>query len=152
MVGESASPGCHGGGGGDDAAAISPALTVSLLASVAVLAIAVTAAPPGWLALPLFVAVSANGLIFGNATALAMGAAPRAAGSASAVLGAAQFLFAATVSPLVSIAGETTALPLAVVMVTCAVLAAVGYLIAGNGPHHRETLPVFPQVALTAVP
>ena len=115
MVGESASPGCHGGGGGDDAAAISPALTVSLLA-------------------------------------MAMGAAPRAAGSASAVLGAAQFLFAATVSPLVSIAGETTALPLAVVMVTCAVLAAVGYLIAGNGPHHRETLPVFPQVALTAVP
>lgn len=33
-------------------------------------------------------------------------------------------------SPLVSVAGETSALPLAVIMATCAVVAALGYLAA----------------------
>lgn len=109
-------------------------VAVLVAACAASLAITLCGLPAGWLALPLFVAVSANGLVFGNATALALGAAPRAAGTASAVLGAAQFVMAAAVSPLVSIAGETTALPLAVVMAAAAALAAAGYLVAGNAP------------------
>lgn len=82
-------------------------------------------APAFWLAVPLFTAVGSLGLVFGNATALALGAVPRIAGSASAVLGAAQFGLAAVVSPLVSLGGEGTAAPLAVVMLASATIAVV---------------------------
>jgi DHA1 family bicyclomycin/chloramphenicol resistance-like MFS transporter len=99
-----------------------------LVSSVAVLLLSLSGLPAGWLALPLFTAVSSMGLIFGNATALAMSAVPRAAGTASAVLGAVQFLLGAAVSPLVSLGGEHTAVPLGIVMVCSAVCACAGYL------------------------
>ncbi|BBY52262.1 Bcr/CflA family drug resistance efflux transporter [Mycolicibacterium arabiense] len=101
-------------------------------ATVALLALALSPAPAGWLALPLLVIVGSMGLIFGNTTALALGAAPRAAGMASAVLGALQFGVAAAVSPLVSIAGEDTAVPAAIVMVCTSVLAVTSFAIAGR--------------------
>ena len=107
-------------------------LAVITLASIAVLALSWSGAPAGWLALPLFAAVAGMGLIFGNATALALSAAPRAAGSASAALGATQFLLAAAVSPLVSLAGEHTAGPLGVVMVCSSVIACAGLALARN--------------------
>ncbi len=90
----------------------------------------VTGAPVFWLAVPLFTAVGSLGLVLGNATALALGAVPSAAGSASAVLGALQFGLAALVSPLVSIGGSTTAGPLAVVMLAAAVVSVVALLLA----------------------
>jgi DHA1 family bicyclomycin/chloramphenicol resistance-like MFS transporter len=102
---------------------------------VVLLALALSPAPAGWLALPLLVIVGSMGLIFGNTTALALGAAPRAAGMASAVLGALQFGVAAAVSPLVSIAGEDTAVPAAVVMVCTSVLAVTSFVIAGRRDH-----------------
>lgn len=105
-------------------------LVAILVASLAVLALAVTQTPAGWLALPLFVAVSAMGLIFGNTTALALSAAPRAAGSASAALGATQFLLAAAVSPLVSLGGEHSAVPLGLVMASAALVAYLGFAVA----------------------
>lgn len=105
-------------------------LVAILVASLAVLALALTQTPAGWLALPLFVAVSAMGLIFGNTTALALSAAPRAAGSASAALGATQFLLAAAVSPLVSLGGEHSAAPLGLVMACAALVACVGFAVA----------------------
>ncbi|ORV90584.1 multidrug effflux MFS transporter [Mycolicibacterium iranicum] len=105
-------------------------LVAILVASLAVLALAVTQTPAGWLALPLFVAVSAMGLIFGNTTALALSAAPRAAGSASAALGATQFLLAAAVSPLVSLGGEHSAVPLGLVMASAALVACLGFAVA----------------------
>ncbi|MXP21736.1 Bcr/CflA family efflux MFS transporter [Gordonia sp. HNM0687] len=86
----------------------------------------------GWLALPIFGAVGSCGLVFGNATALALQAVPEAAGSASAILGAAQFALAAVVSPLVSIRGENTAGPLAVVMLMSAVIAVLAFLFAAQ--------------------
>lgn len=112
-------------------------IAVLVITAVAILIVAASGVRPGWLAPLLFVAVSANGLVFGNATVLALDAARRAAGSASAGLGAAQFLLAAAVSPLVGVAGESSALPLGVVMVTATILAAAGYLVAGNRPAHR---------------
>lgn len=105
-------------------------LVAILVASLAVLALALTQTPSGWLALPLFVAVSAMGLIFGNTTALALSAAPRAAGSASAALGATQFLLAAAVSPLVSLGGEHSAAPLGLVMACAALVACLGFAVA----------------------
>jgi DHA1 family bicyclomycin/chloramphenicol resistance-like MFS transporter len=105
-------------------------LTAIFIATVALLTLALCGAPAGWLALPLLVTVGSMGLIFGNTTALALGAAPRAAGTASAVLGAAQFGLAAAVTPLVSIGGEGTAVPAAIVMVCASTLAATGFACA----------------------
>nr|WP_179965413.1 multidrug effflux MFS transporter [Mycolicibacterium psychrotolerans] len=105
-------------------------LAVILAAGIAVLALAVAGVTAGWLALPLFFAVAGMGLIFGNTTALALSAAPRAAGTASALLGATQFGLAAVVSPLVGLGGEHTATPLGIVMVSAAAMAGLGFLTA----------------------
>lgn len=88
--------------------------------------------PAGWLAVPIFIAVGSLGLVFGNATALALQAVPKAAGSASAVLGALQFGLAAVVSPLVSIRGQETAGPLAIVMLCSAAIAVLAFVFAGS--------------------
>ena len=107
-------------------------LSLGLAATVGLLILATSGVSAGWLALPLLVAVGSMGLVFGNTTALALGAAPRAAGTASAALGATQFGLAAAVSPLVSIAGEGTAVPAAVVMVCTSTLAVAAFIYAGR--------------------
>ncbi|WP_307671359.1 multidrug effflux MFS transporter [Streptomyces sp. V2I9] len=73
----------------------------------------------------LFVLMSAMGLAMPNTNAQALMRTKHAAGSASALLGTSSFLIGAVASPLVGIAGEDTAVPMAVVQVVCAV-AAVG--------------------------
>ena len=103
-------------------------LALTMAATVVLLAVVLTGAPAWLMMIPIFVAVACQGLILGNATALALSAVPRAAGSGSAGLGALQFGLGAAVSPLVSLGGEHTALPLAIVMVTMAVLALTAYL------------------------
>lgn len=64
----------------------------------------------------LFVVVASQGMVFPNATALALAEYPSMAGSASALLGVLQFAIGAAAAPLVGIAGTTTALPMAVVI------------------------------------
>jgi DHA1 family bicyclomycin/chloramphenicol resistance-like MFS transporter len=103
-------------------------LALCLSATVAIAIIVLTGAPAWLLMFPLWVAVASLGLVFGNATALALGAVTRAAGSASAVLGALQFGLGAVVSPLVGIGGEHTAAPLATVMVTSIAIACLSFL------------------------
>ncbi|MEW2417916.1 multidrug effflux MFS transporter [Streptomyces sp. NPDC046866] len=71
----------------------------------------------------LFVLMSAMGFVLPNTNALALMRTPHAAGSASALLGTASFLVGAVASPLVGIAGEGTAVPMAVVQLACALLA-----------------------------
>jgi len=105
-------------------------IALVLASTVAFAVLVVTGAPVFWLAVPLFTAVGSLGLVLGNATALALGAVPSAAGSASAVLGALQFGLAALVSPLVSIGGEGTAAPLAIVMLASAMVAVVALVLA----------------------
>ncbi|MFG2328217.1 Bcr/CflA family multidrug efflux MFS transporter [Streptomyces sp. NPDC048604] len=103
-------------------------LTVITLAAAAlVLMTAGVFGEPGLagIAAGLFVLMSAMGLAMPNTNALALMRTPHAAGSASALLGASSFLIGALVSPLVGIAGETTAVPMAVVQLGCA-LAALG--------------------------
>ncbi|ROQ40079.1 DHA1 family bicyclomycin/chloramphenicol resistance-like MFS transporter [Frondihabitans sp. PhB188] len=107
-------------------------LLLILAAAVAILVLVVTGAPVALLPIPLFVAVTSLGLVLGNATALALGAVPRAAGTGSAVLGALQFGLAALVSPLVGLGGEHTALPLAIVMTSSAVVAVAAFLVVGR--------------------
>ncbi|MFC8763595.1 Bcr/CflA family multidrug efflux MFS transporter [Streptomyces sp. NPDC057193] len=76
----------------------------------------------------LFVLMSAMGLAMPNTNAQALMRTPHAAGSASALLGTTSFLVGAVASPLVGMAGEHTAVPMAVVQLSCAVLAVACFL------------------------
>lgn len=76
----------------------------------------------------LFVLMSAMGLAMPNTNALALLRTPHAAGSASALIGTASFLIGAIASPLVGIAGEDTAVPMALVQAVCAVGAVVSFV------------------------
>ncbi|GAA2475760.1 multidrug effflux MFS transporter [Streptomyces gobitricini] len=76
----------------------------------------------------LFVLMSAMGLAMPNTNAQALMRTPHAAGSASALLGTSSFLIGAVASPLVGIAGEATAVPMAVVQLACALGAVACFL------------------------
>ncbi|MFJ8750534.1 Bcr/CflA family multidrug efflux MFS transporter [Streptomyces sp. NPDC102441] len=80
-------------------------------------------------AVGLFVLMSAMGLAMPNTNTQALMRTRHAAGSASALLGTSQFLIGAIASPLVGIAGEQTAVPMAVVQVVCALSAAACFLL-----------------------
>ncbi|MFD4246612.1 Bcr/CflA family multidrug efflux MFS transporter [Streptomyces sp. NPDC058525] len=75
------------------------------------------------IAAALFVLMSAMGLVLPNTNAQALMRTPHAAGSASALIGTSSFLVGAVASPLVGIAGEDTAVPMAVVQLVCSLLA-----------------------------
>ncbi|MFJ6717416.1 MULTISPECIES: Bcr/CflA family multidrug efflux MFS transporter [unclassified Streptomyces] len=76
----------------------------------------------------LFVLMSAMGVLMPNTNAQALMRTPHAAGSASALLGTSSFLVGAVASPLVGIAGEDTAVPMALVQLVCALLSAACFL------------------------
>ncbi|WP_406127397.1 multidrug effflux MFS transporter [Streptomyces sp. NBC_00989] len=71
----------------------------------------------------LFVLMSAMGVTLPNAQTLALMRTRHSAGSASALLGTSSFLIGAVASPLVGIAGEHTAVPMAVVQLVAALVA-----------------------------
>ncbi|QYM75589.1 multidrug effflux MFS transporter [Leucobacter luti] len=81
-----------------------------------------------------FTLTGGTGLIMSNASALALARARAAKGSGSALLGAGQFAVGGLASPLVGAWGEHTALPMALFVLTVAVLACVGAVIV-----HRTT-------------
>jgi MFS transporter, DHA1 family, multidrug resistance protein len=91
----------------------------------------------------LFLVTTSMGLIFGNGSSLAMAGVTRGAGTASAVLGSLQFGLGAVVSPLVGLAGEATAVPMAVVILVCATVSALSLALVA-----RRSRPV----VLVAVP
>ncbi|PRH79203.1 Bcr/CflA family drug resistance efflux transporter [Streptomyces solincola] len=83
----------------------------------------------GPVAAGLFVLMSAMGLAMPNTNAQALMRTPHAAGSASALLGTSSFLVGAVASPLVGIAGERTAVPMAVVQLVCGAAALLSFLL-----------------------
>jgi DHA1 family bicyclomycin/chloramphenicol resistance-like MFS transporter len=85
----------------------------------------------------LFVLMSAMGLAMPNTNAQALMRTPHAAGSASALIGTSSFLIGAVASPLVGIAGEGTAAPMAVVQVVSA-LGAIGCFLGLVRPWQRR--------------
>ncbi len=107
-----------------------------LMGSAAVFGLMVLLSLPAvWLAAPIFTLVGSFGLVLGNATALALSIVPQpVTGTASAMLGATQFGLAAAVAPLVGIAGERTAMPVAIVIAVCASGAALALRIAQRPP------------------
>jgi DHA1 family bicyclomycin/chloramphenicol resistance-like MFS transporter len=82
----------------------------------------------------LFVGVASIGVIVPNAAALALAGHRSTAGSASGLLGVAQFALGALAAPLVGLAGDETAVPMAVVIAAlgAAALATFTLLIAGD--------------------
>ncbi|MGW2316791.1 multidrug effflux MFS transporter [Streptomyces sp. NPDC001680] len=76
----------------------------------------------------LFVLMSAMGITLPNAQSLALMRTRHAAGSASALLGTSSFLVGAVASPLVGVAGEHTAVPMAVVQLAGALVAAACFM------------------------
>jgi DHA1 family bicyclomycin/chloramphenicol resistance-like MFS transporter len=71
----------------------------------------------------LFVVVSGLGFVMPNSTALALADHPEAAGTASALMGAIQFVVGAAAAPLVGAFAGGTALPMAVVIAAAGLLA-----------------------------
>ncbi|MGP3974948.1 multidrug effflux MFS transporter [Streptomyces sp. 8N114] len=80
------------------------------------------------LATGLCVMMSGMGLIMPNANSQALLRTPHAAGSASALLGTSQFLTGALASPLVGVAGEQTAVPMALVQLSAVALAVLAFV------------------------
>lgn len=78
---------------------------------------------------PLFFVVSSAGLSFPNAPAIALNRHGEAAGSAAALLGAAQFLIGGLVAPLVGALGNGTPVPMAAVILGAAAVALVLMLV-----------------------
>ncbi|WP_369222322.1 multidrug effflux MFS transporter [Streptomyces sp. R39] len=101
-------------------------LVVTVLAATALLLMSAGLLGPVGLApvaAALFVLMSAMGLTLPNAQTLALLRTRHAAGSASALLGTTSFLVGAVASPLVGIAGERTAVPMAIVQLAGALVA-----------------------------
>lgn len=114
-------------------------VTVVAVLSVLLLVDAVLLGLPRWPTLVLlFLTISSLGLVFGNATTLATDEVAHAAGTGSAVMGALQFGVGAAVSPLVGLAGERTAVPMAVTMLVLAVGAVLAARFAATAPARAE--------------
>lgn len=97
---------------------LTTAVVVALTAAVALLIVSVT--DTGGLVglmIPLAFVVASAGLSFPNAPAIALNRHGESAGTAAAMLGAAQFMIGGAVAPLVGALANGTAVPMAAVMV-----------------------------------
>ena len=105
-------------------------LSVAVLTALgaAIVLLAITALGIGGLVgfmIPLFFVVSSAGLSFPNAPAIALNRHGESAGTAAALLGAAQFMLGGAIAPLVGVFDDGTAVPLAAIMVGTTGVAAV---------------------------
>jgi DHA1 family bicyclomycin/chloramphenicol resistance-like MFS transporter len=113
-------------------------LTVAVLVAFAAALVLLTVAIldvgglPG-LMIPLGVVVASAGLSFPNAPAIALNRHGESAGTASAMLGAAQFMIGGFVAPLVGALANGTSVPMAGIMAGTTGLAMVLMLIARPG-------------------
>ena len=97
------------------AALVHASLAVQVVAGAALAAAALTGHPPLLaLLVPLFVFVAAFGMMRPNAAALALAGHARIAGTASAYLGALQFMLGAVLAPLAGLGGPGAAIPAAI--------------------------------------
>lgn len=105
---------------------------VILVAGVALLVVLAAGAPAAVVLPVLFVLVATTPTVMGTASALAIGRARHAAGTASALMGALQFTLGAVVSPLVGLGGSGTGVPMGVVIVVCACLGMLARRVAAT--------------------
>ncbi|KRE69589.1 multidrug effflux MFS transporter [Paenibacillus sp. Soil750] len=98
-------------------------------ASIAVLLVGIFHGPLYALVIPLVFFVASIGITSTAAFPLAMESQGHMAGSAAALMGVIPFLLGAVVSPLVGIAGEHTAVPLGVIILTTSAAAMLSYFL-----------------------
>ncbi|WP_284645760.1 multidrug effflux MFS transporter [Paenibacillus silviterrae] len=108
-------------------------------ASIAVLLVAMLHGPLYALVIPLGFFVAAIGITSTAAFPLAMESQGHMAGSAAALMGVIPFLLGAVVSPLVGIAGESTAVPLGVIILTTSAAAMLSYFLLVKRGSMKET-------------
>lgn len=109
-------------------------LTLVSLAAFALLIGSLFLDTPAWIVLPaFFFTVAPQGLIFGNGGAMASQQATEFAGTGSAMLGLGFSFAAALAAPVVGIAGDSTALPMAIAMVAGTAISVLCYILAGRG-------------------
>ncbi|MEK0316757.1 multidrug effflux MFS transporter [Cohnella sp. 56] len=104
-------------------------LYLALASSIVVLVVAFFHGPLFALVIPLFFFVASIGITSTAAFPLAMESQANMAGSAAALLGVIPFLLGAVVSPLVGIAGEDTAVPLGVIILSTSTAAMLAYFL-----------------------
>ncbi|MFC4535622.1 Bcr/CflA family efflux MFS transporter [Sphaerisporangium dianthi] len=115
-------------------------LAVLLLCAVAIGVLAVTGRLTADTCLPpLLLAVASLGLVLGDTSAVALSRAPRAAGTAAALMATAQFAFGAVMAPLAGAGGARDAVPMSLIMGACAVLALLA-LAASRAGRSASTL------------
>jgi DHA1 family bicyclomycin/chloramphenicol resistance-like MFS transporter len=102
-------------------------LLISCVASLAALLVILLHGPLIALVIPLFFFVASIGMTSTAAFVLAIGSQGQRAGSASALLGLLPFVLGACTSPLVGIAGENSAVPMGVIILTTSLLALFSY-------------------------
>jgi len=121
-------------------------LTMGQLAAVASAGVLVAAAATSFAGLygvvvPLFFVVATFGLVTPNAQALALARYPESAGTAAAVLGAAQFAIASFTGPMATAVAVTSALPMAVVVAGSMVLGLAARVLLTRAEGGRATEP-----------
>jgi DHA1 family bicyclomycin/chloramphenicol resistance-like MFS transporter len=110
-------------------------LAVEAAGSAVLVAVALAGAPLAVVLPVLALVVAGNGLVLPNATALAMGDAAHAAGTASALVGVGQFAVGGLAAPLAGLGATGTLLPMVAVMCACAALGVLSAtLLAGRRP------------------
>lgn len=100
---------------------------MSFVASILLLLTVWNEWPLAVIATALFFMVSSVGLVSPAAFSLAMQSQGKSAGSASAFIGLVPFIGGAIVSPLVGLAGDSSAWPLSIIVLTCSTAALVIY-------------------------
>lgn len=113
-------------------------LTINLVGAIGVAVTVLLGLDLPFLIGSLFVMVSAVGLAFPTATAIALADYPHQAGTASSLLGLGQYVAGALVAPLVGIAGERTAVPLGLVALGCSLAAGAVFVFVARPALHRR--------------
>lgn len=119
-------------------ALLTAGLTGSAAGGVALLAAAVAGIGLPLILPALFAVTASTGLVLPNATALALDRHAHDAGSASGVLGLAQFAIGAATAPLVGVAGPRNELPMALVICVLGLSARGSQLLARRRPAGPE--------------
>ncbi|MEE4545955.1 multidrug effflux MFS transporter [Streptomyces sp. V4-01] len=109
------------------------AVGLALITAASVALVLLTTGVFGRASLPeiaaaLFVLMASMGLVLPTTNTQALLRTKRSAGSASALIGTSSFLIAALIAPLGGVAGDGTAVPMAITQLTCVLIASAAFV------------------------
>jgi DHA1 family bicyclomycin/chloramphenicol resistance-like MFS transporter len=120
-------------------------LALQLPATVAVLVLALVRAPVGLVLAVLVLVILAHGLVQPNLLTLGMADEPDRAGSASALLGIAQFLVGGMATPLIGVVAQDVGVGMAATMtVLCTAACLAALRLPGGRRNGRVAAPILP--------